>query len=83
MHPNTAKRTKKGVYGPMGWIGCIRCEKIQHEFVARIFELIAPVQPILYRVSFSNETIPSAPKRYKTHYNMSLGSNGVDRVRLV
>ena len=83
MHPNTAKRTKKGVYGPMGWIGCVRCEKFQHEFVARTFELIAPVQPILYRVSCSNETIPNAPKHYKTHYNMSLGSNGVDRVRLV
>ena len=80
MHPNTAKRTKKGVYVPMGWIGCVRCEKLQHEFVARTFELIAPVQPILYRVSCSNETIPNAPKHYETHQNMSFGSNGVDHV---
>ena len=79
MHPNTAKHTKKGVYGLMGWIGCVQCEKIQHEFVARTFELIAPIQRILHRVSCSNETIPNAPKRNETHQNMSLGSNAVDR----
>ena len=28
-----------------------------------------------------NLTVPNAPKRYKTHQNISLGSNGVDRVR--
>ena len=27
-------------------------------------------------------TIPNAPKHYETHQNMSLGSNGVDQVRL-
>ena len=81
MHPNTAKRTKKGVYGPMGWIGYVRCEKFQHEFVARTFELIAVVQPILHRVSCNNKTIPNAPKHYEMHQNMGLGSNGVDRVR--
>ena len=26
------------------------------------------------------QTVPNAPKRYKTHENMSLSSNGVDRV---
>src|SRR6185436_13564032 len=26
-------------------------------------------------------TVPNAPKRYETHQNISLGSNGVDRVR--
>ena len=25
--PNSTKRTKTLVYGPMGWIGCIHCEK--------------------------------------------------------
>ena len=29
---------------------------------------------------FSNERLPNAPKHYETHQNMSLGSNGVDRV---
>ena len=28
MHPNSTKRTKTSVYGPMWWIGCVRCEKI-------------------------------------------------------
>ena len=36
------------VYGPMGWIGCIRCERFQRDFVARTFAL---VRPILHRVS--------------------------------
>ena len=48
--------------------------------MARTFALIAPVHPILHRVSYSDETIPNAPKHYETHPNMSLGSNGVDRV---
>ena len=42
--------------------------------------LIAPVQPVLHRVSGCKETLPNAPKYYETHQNMSLGSNGVDRV---
>src|SRR6185312_5715691 len=28
-----------------------------------------------------NETVPNAPKLYETHQNISLGSNGFDRVR--
>ena len=28
----------------------------------------------------SNQTVPNAPKWYETHQNISLGSNGVDRV---
>jgi len=42
--------------------------------------LILPFQPTLHPVSCSNETIQNAPKHYKTHQNMSLGSNVVDRV---
>ena len=64
----------------MEWIGCIRCEKSRRDFVARTFALIAPVHPVLHRVSCSYETIPNAPKHYETHQNMSLGSNGVDQV---
>ena len=66
--------------GPMGWIGCVRCEKSRHHFVARTLALIAPIHPILHRVSCSYEMIPNAPKHYETHQNMSLGSNGVDQV---
>ena len=65
----------------MWWIGSIRCENIRRDFVARTFALIAPVQPILHRVSCNNEMVPDAPKHYETEQNMSLGSNGVDWVR--
>ena len=65
--PKHCKTHQKGGLWSNGWIGCVQCEKIQHEFVARTFELFAPVQPILYRVSCSNKTIPNAPKHYKTH----------------
>ena len=65
----------------MGWIGCVHCEKFQNNFMAQTCALIAPVQPVLQRVSCSNETLPNTPKHYETHTNMSLGSNGVDWVR--
>ena len=65
----------------MGWIGWVHCEKSRHDFVARSFALIALVQPILHRVSWSYEMIPNAPKHYTMHQNMSLGSNGARCVR--
>ena len=45
MHPNTMQHTKTWVYGPMGPIRCVRCEKLQCDFVARTFAIIAPVNP--------------------------------------
>ena len=57
----------------MGWIGCARCEKFLCNFVAQTFALIAPIQPILHRVSCNNEMVPNAPKHYETQQNMSLG----------
>ena len=51
-------------------------KKSQCDFVARTFALIAPVHPVLHRVSCSYKMIPNAPKHYETHQNMSLGSNG-------
>ena len=67
----------------MGWIRCVRCEKLQCDFVARTFALIEPVQYVLQQVSCSYETIPNAPKYYETHRNISFGSNGVDWVHLL
>ena len=64
----------------MGWIGCVRCEKSRRDFVAQTFALIAPVHPVLHRVTCSYETIQNAPKHYETHQNMSLRSNVVDQV---
>ena len=66
-----------------GWIGCVRCKKSRRHLVARTLALIAPIHPILHRVSCSYEMIPNAPKHYETHQNISLGSNGVDQVRLL
>ena len=65
----------------MGWIEWVCCEKLQRAFVSRTFALIAPVHPVFHRVSCCCETIPNAPKHYATHQNMTLGFNGVDRVR--
>ena len=48
--------------------------------MARTCALIAPVQPILHQILCSNERLPNAPKHYEMHENISLGSNGVDRV---
>ena len=80
MHPNTTRRTKTWVYGPMGWIGSVHCKKFRCDFMAQTCALIATVQPVLQRVSCSNETLPNAPKHNETHQNMSLGPYGVDRV---
>src|SRR6185369_9052230 len=45
IHPNSTKHTKTCVWSPMEWIGCVRCEKLRRDFVARTF---APVWPILH-----------------------------------
>ena len=65
----------------MGWTRCFGCEKLQRDFVAQTFALIALVQYVLQQVSCIYETIPNAPKYYETDQNISLGSNGVDCVR--
>ena len=62
----------------MGWIGCFCCEKSRRDFVSRTFVLTAPVQYVLHQVSCSYETIPNAPKYYKTQRIIGIGSNGVD-----
>ena len=67
----------------MGWIRYFGCEKLQRDFIAQTFALIAPVQYVLQQVSCSYETIPNAPKYYETDQNISLGSNGADLVCLL
>ena len=62
----------------MGWMGCVGCEKLRRDFVAQTFVLITPVQYVLRQVSCSYETIPNALKYYETHWNIGIGSNGVD-----
>ena len=65
----------------MDWIRCVGCEKLQRDFVPRTFALIAPLHPVLHRVSCSYEKIPNAPEHYEMYQNVSLGSNGVYQVR--
>ena len=48
--------------------------------MARTFPL---VRPVLLRVSKGNQMVPNAPKQYETHQNFRLGSNWVDRMRLL
>ena len=50
---------------PMGWMECVLCEKLRCDFMAQTCTLIAPVQPVLHRVSCSNKTLTNAPKNYE------------------
>ena len=59
MHQNCMKCTKTFFKGPMGWIGCVRCEKFRRDFVARTF---APLRP--FCTEFCNST-----KRSPMHQN--------------
>ena len=77
MRPKYYETHKNMSLGSIVWIGCLRCEKFRCDFVARTIILIAPVQ---LWVLCSNEMVPNAPKHYKPQQNMSLGSNGMDRV---
>ena len=81
--PNAPKYYEMHRNISIGSNGCDRCEKSRHDFVVWTFAIIALVQPILHWVSCSYETIPNASKHYETSQNMSLGSNGVDQVRLL
>ena len=42
MHPNSTKHTKTSVYGAMGRIRKVRCEKFRRDFVALTFALVRP-----------------------------------------
>ena len=62
----------------MGCIGCVHCEKFRRDFVTRTLPLVsARFAPSFVRQPNS----PECTKLYETHQNVSLGSNGVDRVR--
>ena len=64
-------------------LGAFVAKKSWRDFVAGTFASIAPVHTVLHRVSCSYEMIPNAPKHYERHQNLSLGSNGMDQVRLL
>ena len=63
-----------------GWIGCVHSEKLWCNFVARTSSLNALVQPVLHRVSCSDETNPKCTQTVQNKKYLSLGSNRVDCV---
>ena len=65
----------------MGWIECVLCEKFRCDFMAQTCTLIAPVQPVLHRVSCSNETLTNTPKHYKNAPKHEFRDQWGDRVR--
>ena len=68
------------ILGSNGVIRCVRCKKLQRDFMEWTFVLIEPVQYVLQQVSCSYEMNPNASKYYETDRNISLGSNGEDWV---
>ena len=68
------------ILGSNGVIRCVRCKKLQRDFMARTFVLIEPIQYALQQVSCSYEMNPNASKYDELDRNISLGSNGVDWV---
>ena len=77
--PNATKHYEKHQNMSLGSNGVdqvLCCEKLQRDFMAQTFALIAPVQYVLQQVSCSYEPIPNALKYYKTDRNISLGSKG-------
>ena len=61
----------------MAWIGRVRCKKTEATFGMNF------CINMLLRVPCSDETVPNAPKHYKMHKNLSFGSNGADKLRLL
>ena len=76
-HNETYENMSLGSNG-VDWVRSLR--KIPTWLRGMNFALIAPVHPVLHRVSCSYETILDAPKCYETDWNISFGSNGVDWV---
>ena len=66
MHPNGTKRFKTSVLGPMGWIGCVRCEKFRFDFVSRTFALVRLFCTEFRKATKRSRMHPNSTKRTKT-----------------
>ena len=66
MHPNSTKHTKMSVYGPMRWIGCVCCEKLRCNFVARTFALFGMFCTEFRKATKRSRMHPNGTKRTKT-----------------
>ena len=77
MHANRTKCTKMFVEGPMGWVGCIRCEKNPNGFRGTNFSTsLASFAPSFVRQPNSPECtkiVRNAPKR---QFRVQWGGSG-------
>ena len=62
----------------MGWIRCIGCEKLQRDFVARTFALIAPVLSVFNK--FLAVTKRSQMRRNTMKRTKTLGQGAMGRI---
>ena len=81
--PNTPKHYETHTNMSLGsngvdWVHSLR--KILMRLHGTNFCINCTCSTRLYRVSWSNETLPNAPKYYETHQTMCLGSNGADQL---
>ena len=65
----------------MGWTGCVCWKNSDTTSWHDLFSVMELLQPTSHQVSCGNETIPNAPKHNETLQNLSLYSNGAERVR--
>jgi hypothetical protein len=70
---NWTRPHKTWIWGLMGWLGYVRCEKFWCEFVAWTCALIAPVRPNCHPSSCSNEALLNAPKH---EFGVQWGGSG-------
>ena len=49
----------------MGWIGCVRCEKFRHNFVARTFALVRPFCTEFHKATKRSQMHPNSTKQTK------------------
>ena len=66
-----------------GGLGAFIAKNFEATSWHELLHLLHQFNPFCNKASCSNETIHNTPKHYETHQNMSLGSNGVDRVCLL
>ena len=74
------KHNKRWVSVPIGWIRCVHCENIPHNFAARTYALIAPVWPILHWVYCRNKNNPKCTQtlRNATKDEFRVQQGGLD-----
>ena len=81
MHPTITKMQHNMSLGSHGVYRVRPQRKFPTRLCGKNFCINCTSSAHLHRVYCSNETIPNAPKHYEMQQNMSLESNGVDRVR--